>query len=267
MNYLKRTPLFATFSNILGFFIVLITISSCSDPINPEEGPSLPKDTRNQITETPDYISIRSTRAGVKPTTGLVFYQGGLVEAKAYQDWLDKLVCTQPTLQVILVKMPNNLAVLDPGKGLRLKGEFPNLKHWVIAGHSLGGAMAAKVVEENRDAFEALILLAAYPPPTNDLSDWNKPVLSIYGSKDAISTPEEIKSFANLLPPAYTMDNLTDFPHPLAGKTVYYEISGGNHSQFGNYGLQQGDNEADISQKQQQAIVIILINRFLNKLP
>ena len=44
--------------------------------------------------------------------------------------------------------------------------------------------------------------------------------------------------------------------------TVEYVIKGGNHSQFGSYGLQEGDNKADISAENQreQAVDAVIKN-------
>ena len=74
----------------------------------------------------------------------------------------------------------------------------------------------------------ALIMLAAYPtkPLAEDLK-----VLEIYGSNDNVINREKLSEGAQFLPE----------------KAVVYEIAGGNHAQFGDYGKQSGDGEATIS--------------------
>ena len=62
------------------------------------------------------------------------------------------------------------------------------------------------------------------------------------------------------------MDSINDFPSEVRGKTMYYEIKGGNHAQFGNYGEQDNDKEATISSDQQQAILVELIQNYLLEL-
>jgi Alpha/beta hydrolase family len=43
-------------------------------------------------------------------------------------------------------------------------------------------------------------------------------------------------------------------------------IQGGNHSQFGDYGLQPGDNEATITRADQQKQVVDATAQFLKEL-
>jgi pimeloyl-ACP methyl ester carboxylesterase len=60
--------------------------------------------------------------------------------------------------------------------------------------------------------------------------------VSIFGTNDGLSSPEEIETARELLPP----------------DTNYVAIEGGNHAQFGWYGPQRGDLPAEISHQEQQ---------------
>jgi hypothetical protein len=42
----------------------------------------------------------------------------------------------------------------------------------------------------------------------------------------------------------------------LPAATYWIEIEGGNHAQFGYYGMQLGDNRATISREQQQTLTV-----------
>ena len=75
------------------------------------------------------------------PTTGLIFYPGGKVEYTAYAPLLR--ACAENGILCALVQMPGNLAVLDANAADGLQEEYPEVTTWYIAGHSLGGAMAA----------------------------------------------------------------------------------------------------------------------------
>jgi len=125
--------------------------------------------------------------------------------------------------------------------------KYEEITDWVIGGHSLGGAMAARYTYNNPQKLSGLILLASYPAQNNDLSDMDIRVLSIYGSSDGITSQEKINN---------SKENLPD-------DTEWVEIKGGNHSQFGWYGFQDGDDEAQISREKQQSIIVDAITNFL----
>lgn len=159
--------------------------------------------------------------------TGLIFYPGGKVEAKSYEPILSSLA--EKGICVVLIDMPFNLAVFDSNAADGVIDKFNNIQNWYIGGHSLGGAMAASYAANNQDKLEGLILLAAYP--TKEI---NIPVLSIYGSEDGVLNKEKYSDSIK------NANNLSEIV-----------IDGGNHAQFGNYGEQEGDNSAKISNQKQ----------------
>jgi len=178
---------------------------------------------------------------------GIIFYQGGHVHPASYSV-LAHMLAKKGYLFVI-PRMPFNLAVLDKDAALDIVNEYGEISNWVLAGHSLGGAMAASLVYNEPDVFQGLVLLAAYPPKNNDLSTNELMVMIIYGSNDKIASPVEIEeSIINL--PAHT-------------RTVL--IEGGNHAQFGYYGKQKGDGVATITREQQHMTVIEEILEILKK--
>ena len=44
-----------------------------------------------------------------------------------------------------------------------------------------------------------------------------------------------------------------------------FEIEGGNHAGFGNYGKQKGDGELLITREEQQNVAVDLITNFIEK--
>ena len=161
--------------------------------------------------------------------------------------------------------MPVNLAVLNAEGGMRVIEKYPEITNWVVAGHSLGGTMAAQLISKHVNDFRGLILLASYP--ANDaLKNWNGAVLSVHASNDGLSTVSDIEGHKTDLPTAIVMNNITDFQSPLQGKTHYFEIEGGNHAQFGNYGIQKNDSVATITREEQQNRVIEVITNFIDNL-
>jgi hypothetical protein len=98
------------------------------------------------------------------------------------------------------------------------------------------------------------------------LKTWNGAILSVHASKDGLSTVAKIEQYKAYLPTAKVMSSDNDFELPLQAKTHYYEIMGGNHAQFGNYGVQAGDSTATTSVSAQQAQLINVVQHFISKL-
>lgn len=166
-----------------------------------------------------------------EPTAGLILYPGGKVEHTAYAPLLR--ACAKNGILCALVRMPGNLAVLDMNAADGLREKHPEVTTWYIAGHSLGGAMAANYAAAHSEDYDGLILLAAYS--TKDLSQMSLRVLSIYGSEDGVMNRDAYKkNWANL--PADTTEVI---------------LGGGCHAQFGSYGPQDGDGIPTISGEEQ----------------
>lgn len=164
-------------------------------------------------------------------TTGLIIYPGAKVEPEAYAPLANKIA--QAGYEVIITPMPLNFAIFDSNAADEVISKFPNIKNWVISGHSLGGVMAAKYASENSN-IKGVIFYASYPQG-DELKDSNIEVASIYGSLDGVANLEKIVGSKDLLP----------------ASTTFVEITGGNHAQFGSYGEQSGDNPAEISVDEQ----------------
>ena len=99
-------------------------------------------------------------------------------------------------------------------------------------------------------AVRGLVLWAAYPAGSDDLSGYQLATGSIYGTRDGLATLDEIDASRPLLPP----------------DTQWTAIQGGNHAQFGWYGPQSGDNEATISREEQQAQIVEATLQLLRQL-
>lgn len=169
--------------------------------------------------------------------TAIIFYPGAKVEAEAYLPLLDKIRNTGVTC--ILVDMPFHMAIFDADAAEDVMTQFPDVQYWYMAGHSMGGAMASKFASEHKEQVDGLILMGAYI--YGDYPDEN--TLTIYGSLNQ-SVEDHINYTENIV-----------------------EIEGGNHAQFGNYGLQKGDPPAEISAEEQQKQTVEAIETFLSDRP
>ena len=181
-------------------------------------------------------------------TTGLIFYPGARVDPKAYAFSANQI--SADGFLVVIVPMPLNMAIFGIDRAEEVIQTFSEIDNWAIGGHSLGGAMAAEFAGQHLNEISGLVLWAAYPAGSNDLSQSDLSVLSISASLDGLATPEKIDASQPLLP----------------GSTLYVEILGGNHAGFGFYGAQSGDEEAIISQMDQQTQIINTTTEFLRSL-
>jgi dienelactone hydrolase len=179
---------------------------------------------------------ILSTVRSATSTTGFLFYPGALVDPHAYVGLMQQLSSIASGYRVFIAKVPANLAVLQPGAAESIIQNHPEIKNWVIGGHSLGGTMACSWVSRRPESVRGLMLLASYPAKSDDLSAWRGSVLTIYGTNDGV----------------LNKDNLASAYIRLPKKLVVSQISGGNHAYFGNYGEQKGDGQATISRATQQ---------------
>ena len=220
----------------LGILIILLAVSAgfvgwASFPLGPGQAAvsAMQSDTVVSVETIQDWTVFRPTNMELQ--TGIIFYPGGRVDYKSYAPILRSIA--EKGYLVVLVPMPLSMAFFAPDKADEVLAAFPEIQHWALAGHSLGGAMAARYCFTNPDKVQALVLWASYPANTDSLANQKLAVLSIYGSEDG--QVEKIKESSILLP----------------ADTTWVEVMGGSHAQFGDYGLQPGDGQARISPQQQ----------------
>ncbi len=178
---------------------------------------------------------------GPSETDMLVFYPGAKVEETAYAPLLHALAAQG--MDVCLVKMPLRFALFGAGKAQKILAGYDCANRYV-GGHSLGGAMAAVYAAGHGDELTGVILLAAYP--TKPLDD-SLVLISLYGSEDGV----------------LTRDKLADGQQYAPNRSFEAVLEGGNHAQFGNYGVQSGDGTARVSAEEQQEWTVSAILSFI----
>lgn len=174
------------------------------------------------------------------PTSGMVFYPGGKVQAEAYAPLLER--CAERGMLCILIKAPFNIPLLDTEAAAGLQDQFPSIERWLIAGHSMGGVAASDYASRHPDDFQGMVFLASYA--SSDNSSFKGDVLSIVGTEDGVLNRDNYATAKTKLPD--TAEEL--------------EIKGGNHAGFGNYGDQAGDGVAMISHEEQQDEAAVAIS-------
>jgi len=177
--------------------------------------------------------------------SALVFYPGAKVEAAAYAPLMDQIA--EQGTDCFLCDMPLNFALFDKDRANSIKTDDEySYEKWFVGGHSLGGAAAAMLAEEEGKQWSGLVLLAAYP--TGKIEE---PILSVYGSNDGVLNMDNYKKATT-----------NDYWPP---ETTELVIEGGNHALFGDYGAQKGDGNATITAAQQQKQTADAITLFISK--
>jgi hypothetical protein len=232
-----------------------------SNPLGPNERAlaALKSDAKVQVSEwdgwylfEPEPSDVMNPGTSVQATIGLVFYPGGHVDVRSYAP-LCRAIAERGVF-VVLQPMPLSLAVLGIDRGKGPVSAFPDVETWGVAGHSLGGSMAAQWFAGAPTKVGGLALLGAWPPDAVDFSTSAAAFVSVYGSNDGGAA--EIAASKKSFPPG----------------TPFVVIEGGNHGQIGDYGPQPGDGVATMSAEAEQrqvadAVVAMLHRAAANESP
>jgi dienelactone hydrolase len=157
---------------------------------------------------------------------GLIFYPGGRVDYRAYAPALRKIA--EQGIIVFLMRVRLNLAILDVEVGAPLLEKTEGIDVWATGGHSLGG-VAATLFAQNHPEIKGLVYWAFFPSD-DSLKNSSLKVLSVYGTNDGFLSGAQLETAKASLPV----------------NALFVPIDGGNHAQFGDYGLQNGDKPASI---------------------
>lgn len=183
--------------------------------------------------------------------TGLLLFSGALVDPRAYARLArDAAAAGHPA---VVVELPRRGAlggaegspVLQRGRDAM--AALPEVRCWVVGGHSRGGEVASRYVLAYPDAVAALLLVGTSHPRDVDLSALTIPVTKLTGDRDGLATPERVARNRPLLP----------------STTRWVDIPGANHSQFGDYGFQPGDRFARLPRERQHRRLTEEVRRLL----
>lgn len=190
------------------------------------------------------------------PLWGLLLYPGGGVDFRAYALIARELASRG--LLVAVQHVPFGFALFDHDRALgpagSLRRHFPYVRHWVVAGHSLGGVAAACYARRQPHDVSGLVLWGAYPSPTHSLAAAQLPIASLCGSHDGLVPPQQVHSMRHLLP----------------AHSRVVELEGANHTQFGDYWdgsgsdfVQRGDLKPVIGREKQRQLIVDHTHRFI----
>ena len=197
-------------------------------------------------------VAQSATRIELRPTdtldpTGVVFYPGAKVDARAYAAILRPLA--EAGHLVVIVKLPFGIAFTDINAASSVIAAEDGVDHWVVAGHSLGGTAAAKYAADNPDDVDGLVLWASYPADSL-ADDEDLAVLSVSGTNDGLTTPADVEKSKADLPP----------------DTKFVAVPGAVHADFGDYGPQAGDGTPTVPRDKAQRQIASATLAFLTEL-
>lgn len=202
---------------------------------------------RVSVEEDDKYITFTPTDNNL--ATAMVYYPGGQVEPESFAYAARSIA--EHGYTFIIAKMPFNLAMFDYNEAKNIVKNHDEIENWYLSGFSLGGVAACMTLSKDETPFKGLVLYASYTTDNYDLKDSSLRVKSISASNDGLATADKIEKGKRYLPE----------------NTEYFEIKGGNHTQFAIYGdgeIQKGDNKADIDRMKQQDILVEETLKFMN---
>ena len=241
MKIVKRIALGLVLVVVL---IVIGFVAWAETPLGPapEAITALQSDANITVT-TDSFITFQPVN--LKPSTAFIFYPGGRVDYRSYAAPL-RAIAEQGYL-VVLVPVRLNLAFFDINAAEPVFEKYPEITHWAVGGHSLGGVASALFAKDHPQV-EGIVFWASYPAD-DSLKNSSLKMISIYGTEDMAG-----------------MGKFDETKPLLTADAQYVVIDGGNHAQFGDYGPQPGDNAALISRADQQAQVTQATSDFLKGL-
>jgi hypothetical protein len=220
---------------VIGALFIGVRWATFARPPLPEAMEALESDEQVTVTHQP-WLTFSPTQN--MSNTGFIFYPGGRVDPRGYAS-LMRMIASVGYL-VVVPEMPINMAVFNANVANEITAYYPEINHWVIGGHSVGGTMAAQYTDNHSDTIDGLAIWASYPADSTDISDLDIPVVSIYGSRELRVNDTSIGEHKHLLP----------------GNTIYIRIEGGDHHQFGSYEIKPEDLLATTSRVSQQEQII-----------
>lgn len=193
----------------------------------------------------------------------LIIFPGAYVPAEAYAPIARNIASAG--YMVFVLPVPNGIAIGNADRAYQVINNNPHISNWNVGGHSLGGVVASGFANGN-PLVDGIVLWASYP--ASDISLSPQRFISIYGSNDGISTPDEIAASAVNLPASTKWSNIVGANH--SQFAWYYDEAHANGSVTGNFVQptpEPGDNPAHISREEQQVAIVQATVDFLKQVP
>jgi len=196
----------------------------------------------NYVHVTGKYYAFIPTSASSNKT-GVIYHVGAYVDARAYFPSMRALA--DKGFVVVIPVFPLNYVLANMNLAFDVINDFPYVKRWVSAGHSLGVVGAGYVGFQNSSLFVGMLFHDS--GPRTNVSTFPGPIAIAYGA-DANTGAR--------LPPSSLLYLFYFANNKLPKTTQFYPIEGGNHYQFGWYNDQGGIPPATISRQVETSLIV-----------
>jgi len=185
------------------------------------------------------------------PTVGFIMLPGGNCDPRSYAPAAHAIAAKG--FFTCIIPVPNCVASSGYLRADRIINDYGKIRKWVIGGHSIGGTAAGFYALQSNN-ISGVVIWASFTDEAHRLDNTALKVLSVTGSLDGRATPELVNENAIYLP----------------ADTVFVEIEGGNHTQFGWIDTSplpylSQDNAANITIEEQQKKIVQATSDFLKQ--
>ena len=214
-----------------------LLLGACAPTVSPltVTGPTQSVALPNAVT-----VPAQGTRQAI-----LIVYSGGKVEPEAYR-YLGEALAPSG-IQTVILGFPQELAIFAPNRADEVLAALPAGEKVYLAGHSLGGVVAAQYVENHPGRIAGLILLGSYPADNVSLRGQKLRVLDLEAEHDGLSTPAKVEDGLKRLP----------------ADTELIKLPGAVHAYFGRYGAQAGDGQPTATREATEARIVEAVRGFI----
>jgi len=175
---------------------------------------------------------------------GFIIFSGAKADERSYA-YIAKLLHDEGHT-VVIPKVPFHLSVFGIDHGFEIMENNPQIKKWILVGHSLGGVPVSRIAAKQPDKILGVVFLATMA--STDLSKLDIPALRITAENDKIMSKKMMDSYSGNLPQ----------------NSLNIELKGANHQGFAAYNsFLSRDGEATITwQKQNEETVRLILDFF-----
>jgi pimeloyl-ACP methyl ester carboxylesterase len=232
----------------LGLALFVLMPVAAYDTFRSRGGPEALQ-TRGGVTVTIGDEALVFEPAAQRPS-GLLFLPGCPVDPAAYASLVRRIAERGYPARIVKVPFPcaawpSLEAELD--RRIRRLAAASPATRWVLAGHSRGGAHAARIASGRPAEIAAYVLIGTSHPRDHDLSGLPVDITKIVASNDGVAGRAQLQKAR------------------LPASTHWVRIEGGNHAQFGDYGYQPFDGRATISREAQQSATVVALLEVLSR--
>ncbi|MCD7843980.1 MAG: alpha/beta hydrolase [Clostridiales bacterium] len=171
---------------------------------------------------------------------GFLIFAGAKTDERAYT-YLAKLLHEEEHT-VVIPKQRFHLSAFGTKHGLEIIDSNPQIKKWILIGHSLGGMPVGQIASARQDKLIGVAFLATFA--AIDLSGLDIAAIRITAENDGVMNNDTMENYNSNLPK----------------NAVNKMLKGANHQGFAAYRSASGrDGKASISWQEQNEITVRLI--------